>query len=223
MKIPSSEADTLFQKMLQQKWGDGLDGSKTSIHYGCSYTMYGGAADGEIPEIPSFLAADIIPRLERQIQMPINYVQCHNYDPSKTVHPHKDPAGMIVPMLAMGQERTFRVGGTMPKWAYQFPQLRRKIEDHVPEKEILLDHGRILTFNGGKILHSMLPADCDPQFRANGCDTRITLLFRYTTPAMRKFGCNKNLESQQQYQMIREAYRNGTLKLFPETNEQEKA
>ncbi|MGA8025060.1 MAG: hypothetical protein WB990_18980, partial [Candidatus Acidiferrales bacterium] len=61
MKIPSSEADTLFQKMLQQKWGDGLDGSKTSIHYGCSYTMYGGAADGEIPEIPSFLAADIIP------------------------------------------------------------------------------------------------------------------------------------------------------------------
>ncbi len=34
MKIPSSEADTLFQKMLQQTWGNGIDGSKTSIHYG---------------------------------------------------------------------------------------------------------------------------------------------------------------------------------------------
>ncbi len=162
MKIPSSEANMLFLKMLQQPWGNGLDGSKTSIHYGHSYTMYGGAADGEIPEIPSFLA-DIVARIERQIQMPVNYVQCHNYDPSKTVRPHKDPAGMIVPMLAMGQERTFRIGGTMHKWAYQFPQLRRKPEYHTPEKEVLLDHGRILTFNGGKILHSMMPADCDPQ------------------------------------------------------------
>ena len=66
----------------------------------------------------------------------------------------------------------------------------------------------------------MLPADCDPQFRTNGCDTRITLLFRYTTPAMKKCGCNKNLESQRQYQMIGQAYRNGTLNLFPEDNEQ---
>jgi hypothetical protein len=214
--ISAEEANELFNIMLQQSWEDKDD---PSIHYGISYQKEGGARDGEIPEIPSFLAS-IIKRVENQIGMPVNYVQCHRYSSAHAVHPHKDPAGMIVPMLILGQARSFRVGGRMPHYAYQFKQNQRKIESHEPEQTLLLNHGDLLVFNGGKVLHSMFAAEKDEQFQPNGFPCRITLLFRFTTPAMREHGPIKNDESVQQYQEAMGTFRNSQGK--PTETESEK-
>jgi len=205
MSISSSEADSLFKQMMQQTWRV-TSSDSASIDYGCSYTMYGGPGDGEIPEIPSFLA-DITARIRKRIQMPVNYIQCHRFGPAHPVHPHRDPEGMIVPMLTLGQARTFRIGGKMPQWAYRMKQEQRKIELHEPEKEILLDHGSLLIFNGGKILHSMFPADKDPNFKPNDFPCRITLLFRYTTRAMREHGTVRNKKSVCEYREVMSAHR----------------
>jgi hypothetical protein len=207
--LSEPEADSLFNQMLLQPW---LEKSSdcAEIHYGCSYTLRGGARDAEIPEIPTFLA-DISSRISHHIGMPVNYIQCHRFGSTLAVNPHPDPAGMIVPMLALGQARTFRVGGTMPKSAYFRNQVQRKVEIHIPEEEILLTHGSLLTFDGGRVLHSMFPADQDPAFAANGFPYRITLLFRYTTPAMREKGTVKNKKSQQEYAEVKERFNHPLL------------
>jgi hypothetical protein len=59
---------------------------------------------------------------------------------------------------------------------------------HIPAEEILLTHGSLLVFDGGRTFHSMLSAAEDERFNANGFETRISVLFRYTTSAMRQFG-----------------------------------
>jgi hypothetical protein len=98
-------------------------------------------------------------------------------------------------MLCVGQERTFRVGGVFPPGFFN-PQKQRKVSDHKPKEELLLRHGSLLIFDGGHTVHSMYPAADDAQFNPNGFEWRFSILFRYTTEAMRKYGpgskCNTN-------------------------------
>jgi hypothetical protein len=51
-----------------------------------------------------------------------------------------------------------------------------------------MDSASLLIFNGGATLHSMFPAWGDPHCDRAGIDFRVSLLFRWTTDAMREFG-----------------------------------
>lgn len=188
-------ATELYQMMVNlPDWQPHLKDGPTAkaIYYGLSYTGDGGAADGEIPEIPSFLR-DRADEIAAKVGMPVNYIQSHNMGPADHVSPHPDPKGMIVPMLVGGQERTFRVGGEIVgKNGKRFPpmasQASMKNGKHIPKEEIPLEHGSLLVFNGGRTFHSMLPTAKDENFNPNGFERRISILFRYTTDAMRKYG-----------------------------------
>ena len=69
-------------------------------------------------------------------------------------------------------------------WTYHvMPQSRRRVELHKPGAEVLMNHGDLLVFTGGNIIHSMFPAEPDPAH-----EYRYSFLFRYTTDAMREFG-----------------------------------
>lgn len=127
-------------------------------------------------------------KVSKEANAPVNYVQCHKFGPVVPVRPHHDPAGVIVPMLVVGQERIFRVGGKMLPEYYRMAQAKREVSGHTPEEEILLQHGDLLIFNGGRTIHSMYPAERDKQFNPNGFDWRFSILFRWTTDIMRKYG-----------------------------------
>lgn len=204
-------ATELYNAMVdlpESRRSENEDGLAFAINYGLSYTQTGGARDGEMSEIPSFLK-DHADKISSLVGMPVNYIQCHKWASNVPCHPHRDPSGMVVPMLVLGQERVFRVGGTMPQQYYRTRQRQRPVECHTPEQQILLRHGSLLTFNGGKVLHSMFSADKDAQFNTNGFEWRISILFRYTTPAMRQFGTRGAVEhgSIEQYEQTKRAYR----------------
>jgi hypothetical protein len=58
----------------------------------------------------------------------------------------------------------------------------------------------------------MFPVAQDPRFVAGAFDHRISLLFRWTTPAMREFGpgdAARKAGHNKQYQEAVESYRNG--------------
>jgi len=67
-------------------------------------------------------------------QAPVNYVQCHRLIPDNFVTPHRDPKKTIVPMLTLGQARTFRVGGKMSQGYYRISQESRKVAGHQPAR-----------------------------------------------------------------------------------------
>jgi hypothetical protein len=192
--LTKEEASALYEKMMAQPWhahhDDGRDAF--ALYYGLSYQGSGGARPNEIPtEIPDFLKV-LADRISQHTKTPVNYIQCHKYGPTAEVRPHTDPHGMVVPMLCVGQERTFRVGGKvvsqsgvlMKRWN----QKVTKVEQHIPAEEILLRHGSLLVFDGGHTIHSMHVGCKDSQFNENGLPYRISVIFRYTTPAMREFG-----------------------------------
>jgi hypothetical protein len=207
-------ATDLYNRMLNlPEWrANRTDGSDAfAIDYGLAYGKTGRPTSPEYL-IPDFLKS-LAGKVSQRIGMPVNYIQCHKYGATATVSPHCDPFGMIVPMLVLGQERTFRVGGNiLGKNGKPFPRMASqksmKKGSHSPAEEILLQHGSLLTFNGGRTFHSMLPAEQDSQFNPNGFDYRISLLFRYTTPAMRKFGTVKAKEhgSLEQYEAAKQEY-----------------
>jgi hypothetical protein len=210
-------ATELYRTLLAQPGWRHADGdpSESSIHYGLSFTVDGGASDGEIPEIPSWLqrVADQV-SAHPKVGMPANFVQCHRIDPDGIVSPHVDPKQMIVPMIVAGHERTFRVGGTViGKNGKSFPPMASQASmargTHVPEEEILLTHGSLLVFDGGRTLHSMLPAANDERFNPNGFETRISILFRWTTPAMREYDTRGAVKhgSLEQYEQAKREYR----------------
>jgi hypothetical protein len=179
------EADVLYRQMMTQPWTI-RDEDSYAIHYGCSYAMGGGPRAGEIPAIPSFLSM-LADRVSAITEHAVNYVQCHRLGHAVPVLPHEDPRGMCVPMVVVGQQRTFRVGGSM--YAQRtVKQSQRQVAWHEPEQEILLQHGSLLVFNGGRTLHSMYPAAQDDAMGSLGFDWRISLLFRFTTPSMRAYG-----------------------------------
>lgn len=167
--LTTKEADELYGRCLSLPWekeGEPWQGEeKFACHFGVSYSKNGGPREKEIPEIPAFLWA-LAQKVSKETKHPVNYVQCHRAAPEHIVNSHRDPAGMCVPMICVGQERTF----------------------HINSQEKLLQHGSLLIFNGGKIRHSMQPAEKDSKFNANGSKYRISLLFRYTTPSMREHG-----------------------------------
>jgi hypothetical protein len=182
-----------------------------ACYFGKSYTLNGGPRADEIPTMPEVLLP--LTKLVAEVaQSPANYIQIHRMKPTTGVRPHKDPAGMIVPMLTVGHARTFRVGGTMPSGYYRMRQSQRKIEKHVPEAEILMMPGDLLIFNGGHILHSMFPVAQDPNFEPGGYEVRYSLLFRWTTDEMRDFGTRqevlKGTRHTESYREAIENYRN---------------
>lgn len=136
-------------------------------------------------------------RVGKESQSPVNYIQLHRFSPIVPVRPHIDPGGMIVPMLTVGQERTFRVGGKFtdnrcyPGSKEYLTQTQRGVGLHEPAEEIPMKHGDLLVFIGGNVIHSMYPAADDAHFNANGRDWRFSVIFRWTTEAMRKFGPGK--------------------------------
>jgi hypothetical protein len=215
--LSKPEADILYDQMMDQNWTahkENHPDDAAAIYYGLSYKMGGGPRPDEIAEIPDFLKA-VANEISALTRTPINYIQCHRYGPGVPVRPHADPKGMVVPMIVVGQERTFRVGGKLPKG---FKQAQRKVADHIPDEELLLQHGSFLIFNGGQTVHSMFPAAEDAQCNLNDFDWRISILFRYTTEAMRKYGpgtkCNTKGGIEQYAAAINEfraALANGSL------------
>ncbi len=195
------QADELYARLVDLPWVE------TELRFGLSYGRCG-INSGETTEIPSFLTA-VANRVTAKTQVPVNYIQIHRFGPEHDVHPHADPSGMTVPMVTVGQERTFRVSGTMPDQYWRMPQSQRSVEAHTPEDEYLLRHGDLLIFNGGRTLHSMFPATLkqDPRFNRNGYDWRFSVLFRWTTPAMRKFGvgvCNQHGQAEEYAAAVKE-------------------
>lgn len=178
------EADNLYAAMGEFPWSL-PDQGEYSVHFGKSYGA-GGKSLEEYPLHPILLP--VADRVAIVANKRCNYIQGHRMGPDARVRPHKDPAGMIVPMLTLGQSRTFRVGGKMPQGYYCMRQSQRKIESHIPAEQIVMNHGDLLIFNGGHVLHSMFPATDDPNFNPGSFDWRYSLLFRWTTDAMRKYG-----------------------------------
>ncbi|HSY64606.1 MAG TPA: DUF4326 domain-containing protein [Terriglobales bacterium] len=197
--LTKTEADDLYKRMVNSPdWqvhkNDNTYAQKPDaffIAYGKSYDKktYGKSDEGgvkeEIPKIPGYLLK-LARRIEKEVNCPVNYIQCHKYGPDVAVKPHRDPSGMTVPMLVVGQERTFQVGGGNTYWTGK--QYDREVSWHKPRDKYLMKHGSLLTFNGGQTIHSMYPAKDDPQFNANACEWRISILFRWTTEIMRKYG-----------------------------------
>ncbi len=202
--LMKQEADELYDMILKQEWTIKDDGS-AALTYGVSYDR-GGAIPTEIPVIPDFLRR-LADRVSEKTQSPVNFVQVRRFEPEHPVLPHYDPRGMCVPMITVGQERTFQVGDDGNSKPPSGKQRNRKVEDHSPETRILMRHGDLLVFIGNKVLHSMYPASKDKQFNPNGYDYRISILFRYTTEAMREFGvgvCNRHGHEKQYRDAVRE-------------------
>jgi len=201
-----SAAVQLYRRMMLAPWRtcDG-DENEQAIHYGLSYTQGPDGQDGEIPVIPDFLKA-LAERVaeNKHVQMPANYIQCHRMGPDAQVQAHHDPTGMIVPTVTLGQERTFRVGGTYDD---SIRKTDRTAECHIPEEEYLMKAGDLLTFIGNRTAHSMDFASKDPNFNANGYDYRISILFRWTTRVMREMGPVRKNWSRWQVEQHEDEYR----------------
>ncbi len=183
--LERADADRFYQCMLKGEWRT-KKGEHAAIHYGVSYQRGGGERPHTIPLPPKFIL-ELAKDVSALTNHPVNYIQAHRFAPAHSVRPHEDPRGMCVPMLVLGQQRTFRVGGTLdlPR---SVPQDEREVSWHKPAEEILLEHGSLLVFNGGRVVHSMYPAAQDKSFTPLGFDYRISLLFRWTTNSMREFG-----------------------------------
>jgi hypothetical protein len=76
----------------------------------------------------------------------------------------------------------------------------------VPDEEILMRHGDLLIFNGGRVAHSMHVADKDPRFNRNGYDFRISILFRWTTSITWEMGPDRRNWSPAQIQQHEREY-----------------
>jgi alkylated DNA repair dioxygenase AlkB len=202
--LTKQEAAELYDMILKQEWTINDDG-RANLIYGVSYDR-GGPISTEIPVIPDFLRR-LADRVSEKTQCPVNFVQVHRFEPEHPVLPHYDPRGMCVPMITVGQERTFQVGDDGNSKSPSGKQRNRKVDDHSPETRILMRHGDLLVFIGNKVLHSMYPASKDGQFNPNGYDYRISILFRYTTGAMREFGvgvCNRHGHEKQYRKAVNE-------------------
>lgn len=182
---PQLEADQLAAAVALFPWDGDRAADRAYVNFGRPYGA-GGKINTEHP-IPPILVP-VIELVASLAHVPVNYPQCHRMTPNGIVLPHKDPAGMIVPMLTLGQERTFRVGGKMPQFCYRTRQSQRKLEHHLDYEEVVMRHGDLLIFTGGQVVHSMVAAKDDPNFNPNGFEFRYSLLFRWTTDAMREFG-----------------------------------
>ena len=221
--IDKAEARALYDRLVNSPdWihnGD-YPTQAFGIYYGKSYdkqtrgvSMQGGRAEGEISKIPAFLK-DLIKRIEQEVACPVNYVQCHRFGPGVKVRPHRDPGGTVVPMLTLGQERTFQVGGTPTKWARN--QADREVEWHMPEETPLMRQGDLLVFDGGRTIHSMYPTTQDPAFKPNKSEWRISIIFRWTTDIMRQYGPGakgvKGSEYKKAYNSDRKKWRAANIK-----------
>jgi hypothetical protein len=182
--LPRPEADRWLVLAASFPWIADSD-SRSHVCYGKSYNA-GGKPQIEHP-FPSTLMP-LVKLVAEAANKPVNFVQCHRMNENGIVLPHRDPAKMVVPMLTLGHTRTFRVGGKMPQVCYRMRQSQRKLTDHLDFVEVVMGHGDLLIFTGGAVVHSMVPAKDDKNFNPNGFEFRYSLLFRWTTDAMREFG-----------------------------------
>ena len=186
--LSREHSDILYKLLADFPWiEEASEPQQHSAYFGRSYTRGGGPRPHEHGAIDPILLP-IAKQVAVAAHSPVNYVQCHQMFPGDFVRPHKDPAKMIVPMLTLGQSRTFRVGGKMPRGYYRIQQNSRKVDGHQPTQEILMNHGDLLIFTGGHVVHSMFPATQDADFFPNGFNVRYSLLFRWTTDEMRDNG-----------------------------------
>jgi hypothetical protein len=206
--LSRQHSDILRKLLADFPWiGEASEAQRRSVCFGKSYTRDGGPTPHEHGAIhPALLP--IAKQVAYATQAPVNYVQCHEMSRDDFVTPHKDPAKMIVPMLTLGQARTFRVGGKMPQGYYRISQKSRKVERHQPVEEILMNHGDLLIFTGGHVVHSMFPTAQDAAFAANGFDVRYSLLFRWTTDEMREHGPKTAGAMQSHFEHYQEAVEN---------------
>jgi hypothetical protein len=215
--LDAEEADTLYARLVAMTFtphptdGPGAFYKTLGDSYTGRGTQFEPIESNPIPEGWRRLAD----RISKQSQSPVNYIQIHRFAPTVPVRPHFDPGGMIVPMLTVGQERTFRVGGKFTnKRCYPgspdfLPQIERGLELHEPEEKVLMRHGDLLVFIGGNVIHSMFPSTEDSQFNSNGRDWRFSIIFRWTTDAMRKYGPGKKALAaghREQYQLALERF-----------------
>jgi hypothetical protein len=156
--LSRQHSDILCKLLDDFPWiEEAYEPQQRSAYFVQSYTRDGGPRSHEHSAIhPALLP--ITKQVAYAAQAPVNFVQCHEMNPDDFVTPHKDPKMMIVPMLTLGQARTFRVGGKMPQGYYRIPQKSRKVSRHQPAAEILMNHGDLLVFTGGHVVHSMFPA-----------------------------------------------------------------
>jgi hypothetical protein len=194
--LSSDEASKLYDALMKKSWNPSVTSSNFGGYYLAYGTPYNGRNSKERKEVAGPISESwqrLADKVSKVSQSPVNYIQCHLFAPGHAVHPHFDPGGMIVPMLTIGQERTFRVGGKCPQCYpgtkdYVLEQENRDVSSHGPADEYLMKHGDLLVFIGGNVLHSMFPASQDGQFNQNGCDWRISIIFRWTPPLMAKYG-----------------------------------
>jgi len=217
--LDSEESDTLYERLERITFKPHPTDDRVGAFYKTLGEPYSGRGT-QFERSESVIIPEgwrrLADRVSSQSQSPVNYIQIHKYAPTVPVRPHFDPGGMIVPMLTVGQERTFRVGGKFtdnrcyPGNPNFLPQEKREVEMHAPEAEVLMKHGDLLVFIGGNVIHSMFPASADSQFNANGRNWRFSMLFRWTTPAMRQYGPGKKAIAaghREQYQNALEQFR----------------
>jgi hypothetical protein len=221
--LDKKAADDLYKRIVDSPdWqvhkNDNTNAQKPDaffIAYGKSYDKKTsgksdeGGVEGEIPTIPPYLR-NLADKAEKEVNCPVNYIQCHKYGPTVSVRPHYDPSGTYVPMLTIGQQRTFRVDGVGVDTKKE--QRDREVSQHKPREERLMRNGDLLIFNGGLTAHSMYPAKDDPQFNSNGYDWRISILFRWTTDIMRKFGPGKAANQAGQRQQYKDDVKKWRIK-----------
>jgi hypothetical protein len=208
--LSQQEADDLYAALVKLPWRN-VGNDKSQINFAKAYG--GGGKDSTEHPINPFLLP-YIARVAPTANAPSNFVKCHRMGPNGIVTPHLDPSGMIVPMLTVGQARTFRVGGEVPKRWLLVKQAKRPMEVQVGvgETEVVMNPGDLLIFNGGRTWHSMDTASNDKSFNPNGHEWRFSLLFRWTTDAMREHGpgnAARKAGHNKQYKAAIESYRNG--------------
>src|ERR1035437_1002861 len=93
--LPQQVSDSLYAAMESFPWLLSSE-CRAHVNYGKSYAAQG-KLGAEYPIHPILLP--IAERIAAVAHKQANYIQCHRMDGSAVVTPHKDPAGMIVPML----------------------------------------------------------------------------------------------------------------------------
>jgi hypothetical protein len=159
--LSKAEADNLFDKMIAEGW------KKRLITY--SYTP-----KGDDRNVPSFLH-EVVNKVCGKAGTKVTSILGRSLKSTDSIDPRHESRDGIVPRLYLGQERSFRVGGGLRDGILLN---QGKCEDHNPDKEILLQHGSLLIFNGGKILHSMFPSNQDSRFNPNERGRFISLSFQ---------------------------------------------
>jgi hypothetical protein len=147
--------------------------------YGYVYTQEGDSQEKPILAIETFLE-DLIEQVRVKITKPINSVKCYLRKDSQSIEPRLGPSGMVA-ILSVGQERTLKVGGSVPSNYIAIRGDRQRIDAHTPKDNFVLNSGSLLLIDD-KILYSMARFDNDDNFNRRQCLSMLWLVFRNINP-----------------------------------------